>query len=205
MPHLGFRILIRNPLKTVILQPTSPPEQHEADEALIKKSQLDPKAFKPLYEKYFKRIFLFMLHRVGDRSLAADLTSQVFLKALVNLRKFQFRGLPFSSWLFRIAVNECHDYFRKASRYRMVALEDSGVETLYEELTGDISLQDLHDQLPMLLEKLNDDELVLIELRYFEQKPFKEVSEILGLTENHAKVKMYRILEKLKKKFLSKS
>ena len=192
-------------MKTVILQPTSPLEQREAEEALIKKSQLDPKAFKPLYEKYFKRIFLFVLHRVGDRALASDLTSQVFLKALLNLRKFQFRGLPFSSWLFRIAINECHDYFRKSSRHRMVALDHSGVETLYEELVADAGLQDLHDRLPSLLEELNEKELVLIELRYFEQKPFKEVSEILGITENHAKVKMYRILEKLKKKFLSRS
>ena len=87
----------------------------------------------------------------------------------------------------------------------MVALDHSGVETLYEELVADAGLQDLHDRLPSLLEELNEKELVLIELRYFEQKPFKEVSEILGITENHAKVKIYRILEKLKKKFLSRS
>jgi RNA polymerase sigma-70 factor (ECF subfamily) len=189
----------------VILEQTSPLEQREAEEALIRKSQLDANAFKPLYEKYFGRIFRFVLHRAGDRALAADLTSQVFLKALLGIRKFEFRGLPFSSWLFRIAVNECHDYFRKSSRYRMVALDDAGAETLYEDIIADHHLDDLHDRLPTLLENLKDDELTLIELRYFEQRPFKEVSEILGITENHAKVKLYRILEKLKKKFLSKS
>src|SRR5690242_8291867 len=106
------------------------------DESLILKSQADSEAFRPLYEKYFKRIFLFVHHRVGDKSLAADITSQVFLKALVNLRKFQFRGLPFSAWLFRIALNECHDFFRKSKRYRTVAIEDYAVEKLHEELTA---------------------------------------------------------------------
>ena len=101
----------------------------EEEEFLILRSQADPEAFRPLYEKYFKRIFLFVLHRVGDKVLAADITSQVFLKALTNIKKFEFRGLPFSAWLFRIALNECNDYFRKSSRYRIVTIEDENVDT----------------------------------------------------------------------------
>ena len=74
------------------------------EEELIRNAQANPDEFRLLYERYFKKIFLFILHRVGDKAIAADITSQVFLKALININKFSFRGLPFSSWLFRIAL-----------------------------------------------------------------------------------------------------
>ena len=174
----------------------------EEEEFLILRSQADPEAFRPLYEKYFKKIFLFVLHRVGDKLLAADITSQVFLKALINIKKFEFRGLPFSAWLFRIALNECNDYFRKSSRYRIVTIEDENVELLYEDLTFESRQEDLRRQLPVILQKLSVEELQLIELRFFEQRPFKEVADIIGVTETYAKVKVYRVLQKMKKLFL---
>jgi RNA polymerase sigma-70 factor, ECF subfamily len=189
-----------------VIQEKKPPQtQSNDDEDIILRSQTDPEAFKPLYEKYFKRIFLFVLHRVEDRSLAADVTSQVFLKALLHIKRFKFRGLPFSSWLFRIALNECHDYFRKSSRYRIVTIEDASVENLYGELTNTTREEDLRQQLPAILQNLTEEELQLIELRFFEQRPFKEVAEIIGITETYAKVKVYRILQKMKKLFLKES
>lgn len=172
------------------------------EEELIRKSQADPEAFRPLYEKYFKRIFLFVHHRVGDKALTADITSQAFLKALLNISKFSFRGLPFSAWLFRIALNECNDFFRKNNRYRHVTMEEGMVDHLYEELTSETRLEDLRQQLPSILQKLSVNELQIIELRFFEQRPFKEVGDILGISETYAKVRVYRILEKMKKLFL---
>jgi RNA polymerase sigma-70 factor, ECF subfamily len=186
----------------VITEETRHSERTEDEESLIRRSQANPEAFKPLYEKYFRKIFLFILHRVGDKSLAADITSQAFLKALLNLNKFQFRGLPFSAWLFRIALNECNDFFRKKKRYRIVTIENAAIEELHEELTADTGLQELWKKLPHILEQLNTGELQLIELRYFEQRPFKEVADILAISETYAKVRTYRILEKMKRLFL---
>lgn len=177
-------------------------DQFQEEEILIQRSKADPEAFRPLYEKYFKRIFLFVLHRVEDKSQAADITSQVFLKALINIKGFKFQGLPFSAWLFRIALNECNDYFRKNNRYRIVTIEDVSVEHLYEELTGTTREEDLRQQLPTILKKLSVEELQLIELRFFEQRPFKEVADIAGITETYAKVKVYRVLQRMKKLFL---
>ncbi|WP_276369268.1 sigma-70 family RNA polymerase sigma factor [Chryseolinea sp. H1M3-3] len=188
----------------MIQQKDNRQEESHAEDFLIKRSQADPEAFRPLYQKYFKRIFLFVLHRVGDKSLSADITSQVFLKALLHIKRFTFRGLPFSAWLFRIALNECNDYFRKNNRYRLVTIEDVSVQHLYEELTNDSHLDDLHERLPDILQKLTQEELQIIELRFFEQRPFKEVADIIGITETYAKVKVYRILEKMKKLFLKK-
>jgi RNA polymerase sigma-70 factor, ECF subfamily len=172
------------------------------EEELIRNAQADPDQFRLLYERYFKKIFLFVLHRTGDKALTADITSQVFLKALMNIQKFRFRGLPFSVWLYRIALNECNSLFRNNKRHRVITLEDSMVDDLHAELTADTTVDDLHMRLPNILQKLSMDELQLIELRFFEQRPFKEVASILNITETYAKVKVYRVLDKMKKYFL---
>lgn len=173
--------------------------QLSEEEEVIRKSRLNPENFRVLYEKYYRRIFLFILHRVGDKPTTADLTSQVFLKALLNISGFDFRGLPFSAWLYRIASNECNDLFRKEKRARMVVLEETAAENLYEEMFEHDAKDDLKNRLPGALEKLKPSELQFIELRFMESRPFREVAQIMGVTENNAKVKVYRILGKMKK------
>ena len=81
-------------------------------------------------------------------------------------------------------------------------MEEGMVDHLYEQITSDTRLEDLRQQLPSILQKLSVDELQIIELRFFEQRPFKEVGDILGISETYAKVRVYRILEKMKKLFL---
>lgn len=174
------------------------------EEEILRQSQSDSQAFRPLYEKYYKKLFLFLLHRTGEKESAADLCQQVFLKALKTISKFQFRGLPFSAWLYRIAINECNDYFRKSKKTRCVTLDQAGADQLYEEITADHSQEELQKQLPAILEKLSEEELQIIELRFFEGRPFKEIGDILNVTENNAKVKTYRALDRMKKFFLSK-
>ncbi len=172
------------------------------EDFILQESQSDSQAFKPIYEKYFKKIFLFILHRVGDKELTADITQQVFLKALMGLGKFQFRGLPFSAWLYRISINECNDYFRKTKRARQVVIDDEATHSLFEELNHGNTIEELEKLLPDILQKLSANELQIIQLRFFEGRSFKEVGEIMEITETYAKVKTYRILDKIKKQFL---
>ncbi len=174
------------------------------EEDVIRKAQHDPHAFRPLYEKYYKPIFRFVLHRIGEKQITADIASQVFLKALQKLPQFQLRGLPFSSWLFRIAVNECNDFFRKTKRQRLVVLEESDAENLYEEMFGNEAINELKVRLPAILEQLSPEELQYIELRFMEGRPFREIADIIGISENYAKVKTYRILDKMKKLFVAR-
>ena len=176
--------------------------EDENDVALILRAKKDPENFRPIYEKYYKKIFVFVLYRVGDKALCADITSQVFLKALLNVAKFEYKGVPISAWLYRIALNECNDFFRKSKRARFVAIENSGIQNLHEGLTNETRIEDLQQRLPVILAQLSPDELHLLELRYFEQRPFKEVANILGITETYAKVKVYRLLDKMKTLFL---
>ena len=172
------------------------------EERIIRDAKKNPEAFRRIYERCYPLIFRFVLHRVGDKELTADLTSQVFLKALQSLHRFTFRGFPFSSWLYRIAVNECNSYFRKNKQHRVVVLEEAHAEMLYEEMFGNEALADLKAKLPLIMEKLPLEDIQYIELRFLEERAFKEVAEIMGVSENYAKVKTYRVLDKMKKLFV---
>lgn len=179
------------------------PSVLEDEHRVLKQAIQDRGAFRPIYEKYFKEIFLFVHRRVGDKQTSADITQQVFLKALTQLDKYKFRGVPFSAWLYRISLNECHDYFRKTRKLRYVVVEDIQVEGLFEEMKSEEKSPDLLDRLQEVLQKLSPPELELIELRYFETLPFRDIAEIYGITENHAKVRLYRVLGKLKKLYVT--
>lgn len=185
-------------MKTInFITPIDPIEENE----IIAMAKNDPAQFRPLYESYFKRVFLFVYHRVEDRDIAADITSQIFLKAMQRLHQYNFRGLPFSSWLYRIAINECTDYFRKTKRAKVVYVEEVPFHRLFDEMFSDDLQSELEKKLHLVLQKLKPYELQVIELRFFEEMSFKEVADILNITENHAKVRTYRIIDKMKKIF----
>src|SRR5687767_3700460 len=86
------------------------------EQALVEAAKSDPSKFAALYEAHFDRIYAFIAHRVRDRSVAEDLTAEVFRHALAAIGGFEWRGVPFASWLYRIAANEIADYASKASR-----------------------------------------------------------------------------------------
>jgi len=177
----------------------------EFDEELVLiQAQKNAADFKPIYEKYFRKVFLFVHHRIGEKELSADITHQVFLKALTNLSNYQFRGLPISAWLFHIDLNECNDYYRKTKKVRLISISEKTTQHLHEEITYDLRIDELENRLPSLLQKLSEEELQFIQLRFFEGRSFKEVADILEMTEGNAKVKTYRIIEKIKKMFLRK-
>ncbi|HTH55504.1 MAG TPA: RNA polymerase sigma factor [Cyclobacteriaceae bacterium] len=172
------------------------------EERIIEEAKKDPRCFKWLYEKYFKRIFLFIYHKVENKNEASDLTSQVFLKAMQRLHQYQSRGLPFSSWLYRIAINECVDFFRKNKRSKVVYVEETSFRNLFEEMFPEDISEELEKKLHLVLKELNDAELQIIELRFFESMSFKMIAEILETSENNVKAKTYRLLEKMRKIFL---
>lgn len=171
-------------------------EQSESE--LIEEARKDPAKFRPLYNKYFHRIFLFVYHRVGDKENAADITSQVFLQALLKIKDFVYKGLPLSAWLYRIAINECNQFFRASQQQRLVILDHQTINHLAEEI-GEHYPEDLNfEGLKKVVQKLNPDEIQLLQMRFFESMAFKQIADILAITENNAKVKLYRVLDKLR-------
>lgn len=165
----------------------------------IEAAKADPKKFGVIYERYYEQIFMFIFQRVESMDEAGDVASQVFLKAMTNLKKFEFRGLPFASWLYRIARNEVNQHFRKENSSKVVNVDTSALGEMIDELDSNEDKDELVQKLIQAIRELEDGDIEILELRYFEKRPFREVGDILGITENNAKVRLYRTLDKLKK------
>jgi len=175
-------------------------EEIHQEYELIRKAQQEPELFAPLYDRYFERIFQFIYRRTEDEVLTADLTSQTFLKALQNIKRYAFTGVPFSAWLYRIASNEInkHHRFHRRSRF-LYSLEESRLIELLKEYDEDnFDNQNQIENLVNALKELPDDVLLVLELRFFEEKGFKEIAFIMNISESGVKMKTYRALNRLK-------
>ena len=176
-------------------------EKMREENVWVKRAKEDPRAFEPLYKKYYEQIFRYVYQRMDDKELAGDITSQVFLKALNNLHRYEFRGVPFASWLYRIAKSELYQSFRDKKAQRTVNVESMHVVEMIEEWEEDHSDQN-RKILLKVIGQLKEEEVQLIEMRYFEKRSFREIGEILEITENNAKVKSHRVVQKMKRLFL---
>src|SRR6185503_13357188 len=87
--------------------------EEAADERLlVEAARTDPSRFAELYEAHFERIYAYVARRVRDRHAAEDITSEVFQQALANISRYEWRGAPFSAWLYRIAANAIADRWK---------------------------------------------------------------------------------------------
>ncbi len=167
---------------------------------IVERSKKNPKDFAELYEKYFDRIYYFILRQTDDEELAGDLASQAFVNVLNNLSKYQFRGVPFSAWLYKIASNEVNKHYRRNKGKKIYSIEEVKVREIIERGNEDYD-DELIERLLRYLRDLPSDMLQVLELRFFEDKDFKEIAFILDMTESGAKMRTYRALDKLRRSF----
>jgi RNA polymerase sigma-70 factor, ECF subfamily len=170
------------------------------EEEVLEKSRKDPKAFGQIYEKYFDRIYHYILRQTDDEELAGDLCSQTFVNALNHLPKYEFRGVPFSAWLYKIAGNEVNKHYRKHKGLKVFSIEEGKVRALIEQ-TNEGWDEELIQRLIQYMNELPTEMVQVLELRYFEDKDFKEIAFILDMTESGAKMRTYRALDKLRANF----
>lgn len=193
------RTLAKN---TALMQSSNKTVSQEAMQAEwleVQAAQRNPAHFRPLYDRYFEQIFRFVFKRTADENIASDVCSQVFLKAMQKLSTYSFKGVPFSAWLYRIASNEVAQHFRNTQKNRVVTVEDHTFKDLIDEVSEEGDFEKTRQSMLKALQQLKETDMVMIEMRFFEERPFKEIADILNITESNAKVKTYRILEKMKK------
>ena len=174
-----------------------------SEEEEINAAKRNPERFSVLYNRYHEQIFRFVYQRLDDRDQAFDTTSQIFLKAMTYLPRYENRGLPFASWLYRIAKSEVNQLFKDRKAQRTVNIETVYVKDMVEEMEESYREQYLEAVIEAI-EELPEQDLMLVEMRFFEKRPFKEVAEILEITENNAKVRLYRLLDRIKKNIIVK-
>jgi RNA polymerase sigma-70 factor, ECF subfamily len=173
----------------------------EADERLlIEAAQKDPARFAELYELNFERVYAYAIRRVENRAEAEDVTSEVFHQALANLKRFEWRGIPFAAWLFRIAANLISDRWQRSGRE---VADDSGALESAQSESGKISSAEIEEveqraTLYRLVSTLPDEQRRVVVLRFVEQKSIKEVAREVRKTEGAVKQLQFRALSNLR-------
>ena len=160
---------------------------------LVEAAQNDPARFDALYELHFDRVYGFVAGRVHDRVTAEDVTSEVFYKALANLKTYEWRGVPFAAWLLRIAANAVIDRSKRASREHSMPndLADPGVHLDIRAIEHRARLFRLVSQLPEIQQRV-------VHERFVDQRSIREIAERLGKSEGAIRQLQLRALERLR-------
>jgi RNA polymerase sigma-70 factor (ECF subfamily) len=162
------------------------------ERSLIEAAQADPARFLDLYERHFHRVYAYVARRAAGRAEAEDVTSEVFEQALTNLRRYQWRGVPFVAWLFRIAANALADRRRHASRDSHELPPDVPDGRDAEQIERRAMLFQLVARLPEVQRQV-------IEMRFVDQKSIREIAAALDRSEGAVKQLQLRALENLRK------
>ena len=164
----------------------------EQERLLIEAAQKDPGRFAELYESNFERVYAFVVRRVHDRHEAEDLTAEVFQHALANMSKFEWRGVPFAVWLFRIASNAITDRWRERSKLRPDPVTDDDLDQPHwQEIERRATLFQLVNSLP-------EDQRSVVLKRFVEQKSIRDIAQELGRSEGAVKQLQFRAMESLR-------
>lgn len=164
--------------------------------------QRDPEAFSELYERYSPRIYAFLCQHLNGRTQEAeDLTAEIFTKVYEKIDSYQFRGVPFSSWLFRVARNHLIDHVRRQQpRPEHGAMPlDSASEVAEPGAAGELDRQLTNEGLRGAMRHLTEEQRQVIELRYLQGLSTQEAADAVGKSEEAAKKLQARGLAALKR------
>jgi RNA polymerase sigma-70 factor, ECF subfamily len=167
---------------------------------LVERAKTDPVAFGLLYERYVDRIYNYVYYRTGNHHDAEDVTAKVFYQAMHHIPRFVQRGLPFSSWLYRIAHNLVANWHRDRSRRTVVSL-DRVVNLGPQGDTGPFQQVVLGERREILLaaiRRLPADRQFLLVLKFVERMSNAEIGRTMGRSEGAIKSLYYRTLSILR-------
>jgi RNA polymerase sigma-70 factor (ECF subfamily) len=180
----------------------------EEDRQLVERAKRDPEAFGLLYERHYDSVYNYVLRRTGHVQTAQDIVSETFFIALRSLGKFKWQGVPFSAWLYRIAINELAGHFRRgrAKTVSLEALREEGFEPLadsdverealacQEEIDRYLEYHAVRKAVNDLPERYQD----VVALRFFAGKQVTEIGVILGKPIGTVKSLLHRGIERLR-------
>lgn len=178
--------------------------EHSFDESLLARAKSGPEGVIEIYDRYADRLYRYFLRRCGERELAEDLTSQVFVRLLKALPSLEWRGLPLEAWLFRTASNALIDHWRKKGAHFEVHPEDQDDDTAWDPPAPGPSPAEhtelvlASERVTQVLKQLSPRDQEVLDLRYFAELEPMEMGQLLGVSANHASVLVYRALARLR-------
>jgi RNA polymerase sigma-70 factor (ECF subfamily) len=177
----------------------APRKIETSERLLIEAAQRDPGRFAELYELNFSRVYSYIAWRVGNREDTQDLTAEVFRRALASLGKFEWRGVPFAAWLFKMAANAIADRWKNAAR----EAGNPSPNTIQEmNAPEELALVEIERRARLFefIKRLPQDQRRVIEMRFAEEKNIREIAQALRRTEGAVKQLQFRALETLRQR-----
>lgn len=180
-------------------------EKAQVDFKLVQQAvQGDQKAYAELLSRYKDSIYFMLLKMVNNRDDAEDLTIEAFGKAFKNLHQYT-PDFAFSTWLFKIATNNCIDFIRRKRKFTFSidkSIEsDSGQEMQFEIKSPALDPEEgmIKKQKAALMrdvvQKLKPRYKRLVELRYFHERSYEEIADELQLPLGTVKAQLFRARE----------
>ncbi len=169
----------------------SPLPAHADESALIERAKREPAAFGELYDRYFQQMYRFVYSRVRDQNAAEDVTSEVFMKALRGIGRYQHTGRPFSAWLYQIAVNAVNDRYRSARPTEdidaqiAISAAGPGIEELALQ-------QDELRRIWSIVERLPRAQRTAMVLKFQEDMKIDDIAAVMGKTPGAVKLLIHR-------------
>jgi RNA polymerase sigma-70 factor (ECF subfamily) len=165
--------------------------QHADERELVERAKRDPNAFGELYDRHFQQIYRFVFSRVREQTAAEDVTSEVFMKALKSLPRYQHTGRPFSAWLYQIAVNAVADHYRADRPTR-------DIEEMHDLASSEVGIEEQaaqRDELRRIwhhVEKLPGQQRTAMVLKFQEDLKIEDIAIAMGKTEGAVKLLLHR-------------
>ena len=170
-------------------------DELEAERRLVEAAQRDRAAFAPLYERYVDQIHAYVHTLTRNRELAEDVTAATFAKAIEDLPRFEWRGVPYSAWLYRVASNLVA---RQARRPAWVDIEThqpvdpTSPDAVVERRARDAEVREAVSRLPT-------DQRQAVVLRFSGELRNREIAEIMGRSEGAVKLLTFRAMTSLRR------
>jgi RNA polymerase sigma-70 factor (ECF subfamily) len=178
-----------------------PQENASIDRRLINACQQgDREALRLLFEEYKDRVYSISLYSLaGDRAAAADVTQQVFLKLMTRIG--QFRGdSEFSTWLYRLVVNTCHDEHRKRRRFLPFAETFRKEPAVGESPRARYARKEVSGLVQAAIAELKPKLRWPVLLKYVEGMSYEEIASVIGCSKGTVASRLNRAHKALAKK-----
>jgi len=179
-------------------------DQSQEDIWISESQRGNAQAFNRLVLKWEKVIYSLAFRILKDREEAVEATQEVFLQAFKGIRRFR-RDARFSTWLYRIALNHCSSYLKHRPPGIHVSLDDDGSVslpaeklTVVESQTDELLRSEKKRRVLGALSRLLPEQQAVIELKFFQELTFEEISEVLDIPLSTIKSRLYAGLEMLK-------
>ncbi len=175
----------------------STPDSRDAEQLLVERAKTDPEAFGALYDRYFGQIYRFVFSRLRDQTAAEDVTSEVFMKALRSIPRYQDTGRPFTAWLYQISVNTINDRYR-ATRPTV------DLDEMYDLAAAGPGLEDTAVQRAELqeiwrsVESLPAQQRTALVLKFQEDLKISDIAAVMGKSDGAVKLLIHRGVTKLR-------